>query len=269
MFQPANHFFQSAHPVLSKARLYPAFLQDGRDFACMLVLPGGGYSHVSHQEGPPVAAWLNSIGISALVLEYSVSSDPAEAIYPQPQQQALYALRFLRAQATALNIDPHRIGVIGFSAGGHLAASCTQAFDHPDFLLDSDASLKGVSARPDASILCYPVISAGLHGHVGSFECLLGRGSTPSQRSALSWEHRIHPNSPPSFLWHTAEDAAVPVENSYLYAMALQQARIPHALHVFSQGAHGLGLCSLADRRQQQAMQWRALAERWLLDLGF
>ena len=107
-----------SHPVLSKARLYPAFLQDGRDFACMLVLPGGGYSHVSHQEGAPVAAWLNSIGISALVLEYRVSSDPAEGIYPQPQQQALYALRFLRAQATALNIDPHRIGVIGFRQEG-------------------------------------------------------------------------------------------------------------------------------------------------------
>ena len=269
MFQSAHQFFQLEHPVLAPARIFPALLQDGRDFACMLVLPGGGYSHVSHQEGPPVTAWLNSIGISAVVLEYSVSSDSAKGIYPLPQLQALFTFRFLRAHATALNIDPNRIGVVGFSAGGHLAASCSQAFDHPDYLLDLDASLAGVSARPDASILCYPVISAGPHGHVGSFECLLGRASTPSQWSALSWEHRIHPNSPPSFLSHTAEDAAVPVENSYLYAMALQQARIPHALHVFPQGAHGLGLCSLADRRQQQTMQWRALAERWLLELGF
>lgn len=112
MFKEPSQPLHPTDPVLSKARLYPSFLEDGENFACFLVIPGGGYAEVSHQEGPPVAGWLNSLGISAAVLEYTVSD--GEAISPHPQQQALYALRWLRANATALNIDPNRIGVIGF-----------------------------------------------------------------------------------------------------------------------------------------------------------
>ncbi len=267
MFNEPSQLLHPSDPVLSQARLYPSFLEDGENFACMLVLAGGGYEHVSHQEGPPVAGWLNSLGISAAVLEYTVSD--GDAIYPQPQQQALYALRWLRANAKRLNIDPNRIGVIGFSAGGHLAACLSQGFDHADWLLDPDDALRNTSARPDASILSYPVISSGDIGHQGSFDNLLGKGSRAIEREVLSWEKHAHPKSPPTFLWHTAEDAAVPVENSYLMAMALQQNKTPHELHVFPQGEHGLGLCSIYFRRQAGAAQWRALAQRWLLELGF
>ena len=267
MFNEPSQLLHPSDPVLSKARLYPSFLEDGENFACMLVIPGGGYAEVSHQEGPPVAGWLNSLGISAAVLEYTVSD--GGPIYPQPQQQALYALRWLRANAKRLNIDPNRIGVIGFSAGGHLAASLSQGFDRSEWLLDPDHSLADISARPDASILSYPVISAGPLGHQGSFDNLLGKNSDSTQREALSWEKHAHPKSPPTFLWHTAEDAAVPVENSYLMAMALQQNKTPHELHAFPKGEHGLGLCSIDFRRQHGAAQWRALAQRWLLELGF
>jgi acetyl esterase/lipase len=267
MFKEPSQLLHPADPVLSEARLYPYFLEDGEHFACMLVLPGGGYGHVSHQEGPPVAAWLNSIGISAAVLEYTVSE--GDVIFPQPQQQALYALRWLRANSKELNFDPNQIGVIGFSAGGHLAACLSQGFDRNEWLLDPDHTLADISARPDASILSYPVISSGDLGHQGSFDNLLGKASDTTQREAMSWEKHAHPNSPPTFLWHTAEDAVVPVENSYLMAMALQQHSTPHELHVFPKGEHGLGLCSIDLRRQAGAAQWRPLAERWLLELGF
>ena len=267
MFNEPSQLFPPSDPVLSKARLYPSFLKDGENFACMLVLPGGGYAEVSHQEGPPVAGWLNSLGISAVVLEYTVSDE--KPIYPQPQKQALYTLRWMRANAAELNIDPNRIGVIGFSAGGHLAASLSQGFDRADWLLDPDDALGSTSARLDASILSYPVISAGPLGHQRSFDNLLGKGSSVAEREAFSWEKHAHPESPPTFLWHTAEDSVVPVQNSYLMAMALQQNNTSHELHVFPKGQHGIGLCSIDYRRQTGAAVWRPLAERWLLEQGF
>ncbi len=117
-------------------------------------------------------------------------------------------------------IDPNKIGVLGFSAGGHLAACVSQGFDRAEWLLDPDGALVSTSARPDASILSYPVISSGDLGHQGSFDNRLGKESDRTQRDALSWDKHAHPNSPPTFLWHTAdEDAAVPVENSYLMAI--------------------------------------------------
>jgi acetyl esterase/lipase len=267
MFKENAPPLHPSDPVLSAARLHPSFLEDGARFGCMLVLPGGGYEHVSHQEGPPVAGWLNSIGISAAVLEYTVSA--GQAIYPGPQQQALYALRWLRANADELKIDPKRIGVIGFSAGGHLAACLAHGFDRADWLLDPDGELTNVSARPDAALYSYPVISSEKIGHAGSFRNLLGRDATDSAKENLSWERQAHPKSPPTFLWHTAEDAVVPVENSYLMALALQNLGIAHELHVFPRGRHGLGLCAIDDRRHASAAQWTQLARNWLYELGF
>jgi acetyl esterase/lipase len=252
-------------PTLSKARLYNSYLEDGENNACMLVIPGGGYHMISHHEGPPVAGWLNSIGISAVVLEYTVG----ENIFPSPQQQAIYALRSIRANAARHKIDANRIGVIGFSAGGHLAASISNGFDREDWLLDPDHTLGDLSARPDASILCYPVISSGAKGHAGSFNNLFGTDASDEIRAQVSWERQAHPLSPATFLWHAAEDTAVPVENSYLMAMALQKNKTPHELHVFPKGNHGLGLCTIGNRRHECATQWRGLAEHWLHKIGF
>jgi len=270
MFKEPSQPLHETDPALSSARLYPYFLEDGEDFACVLVLPGGGYSNVSHQEGPPVAAWLNSMGISAAVLEYSVSSNEGLGTYPKPQQQALYAMRWLRANAAELNINPNKIGVIGFSAGGHLAACVSHGFDRSEWLLDPDACLENVSARPDASILCYAVLSSfSIYMHRGSMENLFGEQVAPDIQKTVCWEDHVHPEAPPTFLWHTAEDNCVPVENSYQMGIALQKANIAHELHVFPKGNHGLGLVSIGDRRQGSAEQWRPLAELWFRELGF
>lgn len=201
------------------------------------------------------------------MLEYTVAE--GHPIYPQPQQQALYALRWLRAHASKLNIDPQRIGVIGFSAGGHLAASLANGFDREDWLLDPDGALDQISARPNAAILSYPIISSDTIGHTGSFHNLLGADANPKEKKALSWELHAHPKGPPTFLWHTANDNCVPVENSYLMAIALKKQAIPHELHVFPKGAHGLGLCTIDDRRNPSAAQWTTLARNWLHGLGF
>ena len=265
MFKEPSELLHPIDPILSQARLYPSYLEDGENFACMLVLPGGGYSMISHQEGPPVAGWLNSLGISAVVLEYTVGN----AIFPTPQQQAIYALRSIRANAARNNIDPNRIGVIGFSAGGHLAACVSQGFDRPEWQLDPDGTLAAISARPDASMLAYSVIHSAPTAHTGTFDNLFGADASDTTRSQVSWERHVHPQSPPTFLWHTAEDASASVENSYLMAMALQKQNTPHELHVFPHGEHGLGLCSIDTRRHASAAQWKGLAECWLRNLGF
>lgn len=270
MFKEPSQPLHKTDPALSSARLYPYLLEDGQDFACMLVLPGGGYSHVSHQEGPPVAGWLNSMGISAAVLEYSVSSAEGKGTYPKPQQQALYAMRWLRANAAALNINPNKIGVIGFSAGGHLAACLSHGFDRDEWLLDPDHCLDGTSARPDVSILSYAVLSSfSLYRHRGSMENLFGAQVDTEIQKSVCWEDHVHPEAAATFLWHTAEDPVVPVENSYQMAIALQKAKIPHELHVFPKGGHGIGLGTIDTRRQGSAEQWRSLAERWLRELDF
>ena len=272
MFSEPSQPLHPSDAVLSKARLLPYFLEDAEKPACVLVLPGGGYGNVSHQEGPPIAGWFNSMGIAAAVLEYTVNREtaPEPELYPQPQQQALYAMRYLRANADALNIDANRIGVIGFSAGGHLCACVTNGFDRAAWLLDPDGTLGKTSARPDASILCYAVLSGGEFGHQGSYKNLLGPDvALPGDPEAMSWEKHVHPQCPPTFLWHTATDAAVPVENSYLMAMALRANNTPHELHVFPEGNHGLGLVTIGERRQPGVGQWRSLAENWLMRLGF
>lgn len=270
MFKEPSQPLHPTEPALSSARLYPYFLEDGEDFACVLVIPGGGFNEVSHQEGPPVAGWLNSIGISAAVLEYSVSSEEGPGTYPKPQQQALYAMRWLRANAAELNINPNKIGVIGFSAGGNIAAGVSHGFERSEWLLDPDNCLETVSARPDASILAYGILSSfSLYKPRATMDNLLGKQANLELQRTLCWNDFVHPLAPPTFLWHTVEDATVPVENTYHMAIALQQSQIPHELHVFPKGAHGLGLATIDTRRQGSADQWRGLAERWLRELEF
>jgi len=264
LFPEPSILLHESHDTLGAARLYPYFLRAGSG-GCVLVLPGGGYAGLARHEGPHVAGWLNSIGIAAVVLEYSVGKD----LFPRPQQQALYAMRLLRSKAKEYRIDPQHIGVIGFSAGGHLAASVANGFDRPSWLLDPDNALDGISARPDAAILAYPVLTSGEFAHRGSFNNLLGEQAGDAEEMDLSWELSVHPEAPPHFLWHTADDGSVPVENTYLMAMSLRAKRIPHEVHVYPTGAHGLGLCSLGDKRQGRSSAWKAAAETWLMDLGF
>jgi acetyl esterase/lipase len=251
------------HRGEKEVTLRPFALRDGEIFPAVLVLPGGGYGDCSDQEGDPVAGWLNGLGISAFVLDYSV----APTRYPQALYDARRAMQYIRANAERFKIDPERVGVIGFSAGGHLAASLSNLYaEKNESVLDA---LEQVSARPDLCILSYPVISWGEFRHQGSLENLLGEDPAPALIEKTSMELAVHSETPPTFVWHTAEDGGVPVENSYLYAMALQKNDVPHELHVYPHGGHGLGLATLFDRRDPHVTQWRQACERWLFLQGF
>lgn len=243
--------------------LRPFALRSGQLFPAVLVLPGGGYGGCADHEGDPVACWLNSLGISAFVLDYSV----APRRFPRPLHDARRAMQYIRRHAEPFKIDPDRVGVIGFSAGGHLAASLSNLYGEKNPAVADE--LEEVGARPDLAILCYPVISWGPFGHVGSKNNLLGPDPDPCLVERTSMENAVHAATPPTFLWHTAADGGVPVENSYLYAMALRKNKVPHELHVYPEGAHGLGLATQRNKRNPHVAQWRHACERWLSEQGF
>ncbi len=240
-----------------RLELYP--VSGGKPTGWVAVCPGGGYGGRAPHEAEPIARMLNAAGISAGVVHYRVSPHRG----PVPQMDAMRAIRFARAHAAAWNILPDKIGILGFSAGGHLAASVAVHADHGD--AGSADPVARLSARPDAAILCYPVISFGEWGHRGSRNNLLGPMPTAAQMEQFSLEKQVDSATPPTFLWHTADDAGVPVQNSLLFAQALASHRIPFELHVFPKGAHGLGLAT----DDPIVGQWPALCVKWLKSRGF
>lgn len=211
----------------------------------VVVCPGGGYTHLSaEREGRRVAAWLNLLGISAFVLSYRL----ADFGHPAPLADVQSALRLVRARAHELGVNAQRVGVLGFSAGGHLAACASCLFEED-------------GARPDFAILAYPVITLQApYAHAGSRRALLGADPDPALVTALSMETRVTARTPPTFLWHTRDDASVPVENSLLYAQALERADVAHELVVYDTGPHGLGL----DPEYEAGRQWPKACEAWL-----
>jgi acetyl esterase/lipase len=225
---------------------------------CVIVAPGGGYTKRAPYEGGPVAEWLNGLGVAAVVLHYRV----APSRYPEPLLDGARAVRLVRARAADFGIDPDRIGMLGFSAGGHVAAlTAVHATAGDPGAADP---VERVSSRPDAIVLCYPVITFGSHRHQGCLDNLLGRRATPELVAHLSAEKHVTADTPPAFLWHTSTDAAVPVLNSTLFAEALGRAGVPHELHVFREGKHGLGLASDVPG----ASQWTTLCATWLRAIG-
>lgn len=238
--------------------------EDGGPYPCMIVLPGGGYGALSPQEAKPVAGWLNGLGISAFVLHYSIF--PAR--HPQAYHDVRRAIQWVRANAERFNIDPNRIGVIGFSAGGHLAGSSAVMWENPLLAIGDELDL--VSARPDLAVMCYPVVT-GVPGscHEGSLINLMDSNPSDEAREVFSLEKQVSPNTPPVFLWHTVDDEAVSVDNSFLMAQALGRAGVEYELHVFPEGRHGLGLCSIGGRRDAYVGRWRELCAQWLERHGF
>lgn len=220
----------------------------------IIVYPGGSYTGRAAHEGEPVAIWLNHIGVSAIVLNYRV----APHRYPIPFEDAQQATRTVRYRAEDWNIDPKRVGVLGFSAGGHLAAMSGTHFDNGN--PTAVDPIQRESSRPDILVLCYPVITMGQSTHVGSKISLLGDQPDPDIVTFLSAETQVTPSTPPAFVWHTADDEPVPVENSLLFAGALARSRVPYELHVFESGPHGLGLAE----GHRGAMAWTTLCESWL-----
>jgi len=226
-------------PGLSVLRVYPAPAERATS-AAVVVCPGGGYRvHATDHEGQQVALWLNRIGVSAFVLNYRMGERHR---HPAPLQDAQRALRYVRANAEALGVAPDRIGIMGFSAGGHLASTAATRFDAGD--PDAADPVERVSSRPDFAILGYPVISfTEPFTHAGSRSQLLGPDADdPEWREALSSERQVTPETPPTFLFHTDEDDAVPAENSLAFYLALRRAGVPGELHIYQYGPHGVGL---------------------------
>ncbi|HVE56147.1 MAG TPA: alpha/beta hydrolase [Pyrinomonadaceae bacterium] len=206
--------------------------------AAVVVCPGGGYRNLSDvKEGSDVAKWLNSLGISAFVLKYRLGMR-----YHQPNQllDAARALRTVRFRAKDWNLDTKRIGILGFSAGGHLASTLGTHFDTGR--ADSKDEIERVSSRPDLMILIYPVITMGEFTHKGSKMNLLGENPSEDLIKLYSNELQVTKETPPTFLVHTMTDATVPVENSLLFLSALRKVGVPFEFHLYEQGPHGFGL---------------------------
>ena len=231
------------------------FLIEGNDKAAVIVCPGGGYGmRASDYEGDDVAKWFNSIGINAFVLRYRV----APYSYPSALLDAQRAIRYVRFHASSMGINAEKIGILGFSAGGHLAASASTQYD----LGNNDASdpIEQESSRPDLLMLCYPVITMNPpYTHEGSRLNLLGPDPTPALIELMSSELQVTADTPPAFLWHTSNDPVL-VENSLLYAAALSRHQVPFDLHVYEKGRHGLGLAE----DDEHVGTWTNLCAIWL-----
>jgi acetyl esterase/lipase len=206
--------------------------------ASVVVCPGGGYGGLADHEGKPVAEWLNSLGVTGVVLRYRLGP---RYHHPVMLGDAARAIRTVRHHAAEWDVDPARVGVLGFSAGGHLASTVSNHFD--DGRPDAADPVERQSSRPDISILIYPVIQLeGRAAHLGSRANLLGDDPDPALIALLSNDRQVTSRTPPTFLVHSSDDVGVPVENSLRYALALEAAGVPFAMQVYEHGGHGYGL---------------------------
>lgn len=233
----------------------------------VIVCPGGGYSALSDREDEVIALQFAAAGFASFILHYSVKENAKSF---RPLQEAALAIKYVRENAERYNVDPDYVFISGFSAGGHLAASAGVLWDHPAVreILNSEQT---DIARPTGMVLCYPVISAGEWAHRGSINRLCGsEENTEEERNRFSLELHVSDTTPPAFLWHTAADATVPVQNSLLFASAMAAAKRPFELHVFPEGQHGLALCNeqTASGNEKNIVLhneiWMQLAIKWM-----
>ena len=216
------------------------YLPDGTNSsgAAMVICPGGGYGALAPHEGNDYALWLNQHGVTCFVLKYRLGSNGYR--HPAMLNDAARAVRWVRAHADEFKVDARRVGIMGSSAGGHLASTLVTHFDSGN--ASAKDPVERQSSRPDLGILCYAVISLGEFTHQGSKNNLLGKTPAPELVKLLSNELQVTTNTPPCFLWSTFEDQAVPLENTLLFAEALRKNRVPFDLHIYQQGRHGIGL---------------------------
>lgn len=218
----------------------------------VVILPGGGYAALAPHEGIAYAEWLAEHGYTAFVVNYRLGS--ANYHHPAEISDAARGIRVVRTHAAELGLHPHKIGIMGSSAGGHLAAACSTL--HELGLRETGESQEKDLGRPDFAILCYPVISGcEPYSHFGSFENLLGKDAPEELTRLLSMERSVNETTPPTFLWHTFEDGCVPVENSIAYANALQRHHVRMELHIYECGSHGIGLCG-GHPWTEQCLRW-------------
>nr|WP_297171321.1 alpha/beta hydrolase [uncultured Agathobaculum sp.] len=251
---------------LPHGRLIHCGRAHGINKPALVICPGGGYVFCSIREGAPVARAFARSGIESFVLEYDCAPAPLGFM---PVQTAAAAVAWVRAHATRLGIDANRIAIGGFSAGGHLAGTLAAVWNRADWFAPATDLW---THRPNAAVLCYPVVSAGEFAHRGSFVQLAGPNHTAQQLFSL--EHLVGQDMPPTFLWHTLDDREVPVENTLLLEQALRRAGVPHEVHLFPHGVHGLSLADyetydptrgrLPDRHVNR---WQALCAEWLKEI--
>ncbi|MEW6302036.1 MAG: alpha/beta hydrolase [Verrucomicrobiota bacterium] len=232
--------------------------------AAFVICPGGGYGGLAPHEGRDYALWLNEQGIAGFVLKYRLGSGGYR--HPVMMQDVSRAIRYVRANAEKWKLDPKRIGVMGSSAGGHLASTALTHFDAGN--ASATDPIDKVSSRPDAGILCYPVISMGPLTHAGSKRNLLGENPSPELVKLMSNELQVTKETPPTFIWHTAEDKAVKVENALEFAAALQRNGVPFDLHIYRNGRHGLGL-GTGQWDPESRHPWTKDCAFWLKEQGF
>lgn len=210
--------------------------------AAVLIFPGGGYGILAYDwEGTDIAKFLNGKGIAGIVVKYRLPSSKSQTDkHMVPLMDAQRALRLVRSRAEEWHIDPHKIGIIGFSAGGHLASTLGTHFEEEVYAPMDEVDRE--SARPDFMALGYPVISFGAMTHGGSKTNLIGDNPDPALVDYFSNEKRVTENTPPTFLFHATDDAGVPVENSLLFYTALKEKGVPATMHIYPKGGHGFSL---------------------------
>jgi acetyl esterase/lipase len=230
--------------------------------AAVVICPGGGYGALAmDHEGHQIAQWFNSLGVAGFIVDYRHRGKGYG--HPVPLQDAQRAVRTVRARAADWNVDPAKIGIMGFSAGGHLASTAGTHFDQGNPAADD--RVEQVSCRPDFMILCYPVIMFDeKYTHRGSQQNLLGKDADPALVRSLSSEKQVTRETPPTFLFHTDEDKGVPPENSVSFYLALRSAGVPAELHVYQRGPHGIGLGA----KVPGTSEWPKALGNWMRNRG-
>ena len=273
MIYETHRIWEGSKSGISTAATLTAYLPDNspeidmaRKNKAVLICPGGGYGFTSDREAEPIALAFAGEGICAFVLRYSVAPDR----YPIQLLEASRAMQLIRKNAEAWHVNTDDIAVMGFSAGGHLAGSLGVFWNAP-FVREALGLQEGEN-RPSRMVLCYPVITSQIGpAHRDSFYNLMGEGKSEEEYASVSLERHVSADTPPAFIWHTAADNLVPVENSLLFAGALQKQHIPFELHIYPEGQHGL---SLADRRTAapgadsllnlRVAEWFGACVRWM-----
>ena len=270
---PGKAPFSVGDSDFDKPTLAPYLVPNAKDAAAVVICPGGGYGALAmNHEGDQVAKFFNSLGINAFVLKYRIANKGRPGpLMRAPLTDVQTAIRTVRAQAANTGTDPHKVGVMGFSAGGHLASTAATHFDDGDPSA-TDAIAKK-SCRPDFAVLCYPVISMrdGVT-HGGSRRNLLGTSPNEELQAEYSNDERVTDRTPPTFLFHTDADQGVPAENAARFYLALKQHKVPAELHIYALGRHGVGLANdpvwSGEKGEAYSATWPTRLAAWLRSRG-
>lgn len=235
-------------PRIPTITAYPASSK-----GAVIIFPGGGYAMRAEHEGKGYAQWFQSIGITSFVVEYRV----APYKHPAEISDAMRAVKYVRHYADKYGIDKDKIAVMGSSAGGHLAGSVSVHYDKK--MYDDTDEIDEESCKPNAAILCYPVIDMFEYRHDGSRQNLIGARAFHADKEFMSLYKHVTKDTPQTFIWHTSSDQTVPVENSLMYADALSKVQVPFELHIYPIGHHGLGVA----KELPHVAQWTNALENW------